>query len=253
MAGAAVGDAQHAAGAEDRLGFRTAGGDAGLCLPAVCGAATGRHPVRRQADFRHGCAYPQAHGLSASAVVAGGHRVRHCRAGQHPDADHRLHRFRAGRQVHAARQHSGDEARGRAGRDRVRRSGVLRPAGARAGTGDRPAGDDSDAGPAGAAGDHDDYAVGDHHLLLALVAAAADCRRGAGVRWREPLRVSGICQEFPADADPPQAGLSAAGGRQQGSREGAEALRAQQVPDRPLHAASRTKFTKRMSRSPSAS
>ena len=63
MAGAAVGDAQHAAGAEDRLGFRTAGGDAGLCLPAVCGAATGRHPVRRQADFRHGCAYPRRTGF----------------------------------------------------------------------------------------------------------------------------------------------------------------------------------------------
>ncbi len=71
-------------------------------------------------------------------------------------------------------------------------------------------------------------------LLLLLIAGVLPA-----FRRREPLCFSRICQEFPADAGAPSARLSARTGRQQGSSQGAEALRPEQVPHRALHPAFR--------------
>ena len=163
----------------------------------------------------------------------------YCRPGQHPHPRHRLSGLAAGRQIHALRQHPGDEACGRTRRHRLRRPGFLRSPGARPGAGHRPAGHDPDAGPPGAAGHHHHHAVDFHRLLLALAIAAADRGRLAGLHRREPLCLPRLRQEFPADAGTPPARLPAHPGRQQGSRQGAEAIRPEQVPHRAFHPAVR--------------
>src|ERR1039458_3346647 len=93
--------------------------------------------------------------------------------------------------------------------------------------------------PADPASDHHDHAFGFDHLLLALAAAALDCRRSSRLRRRKPLCLSRLCQEFPADAGAPATRLSAGAGRQQGSGQGAEALRVEQIPYRALYPAFR--------------
>ena len=92
---------------------------------------------------------------------------------------HRLLRQPAGRSLHALRQRAGDAAGGAAGPDYLRRSRLLRPAGAGARPGHRPAGDDPADGAAAAADAHhadlDQYSA----VVFALAGAAAGARRAA--------------------------------------------------------------------------
>ena len=123
----------------------------------------------------------------APVVVAGGERIRPRRAGRHSRPRHRLLGLAAGGQIHPPRKHPGDEARRRAGPDRLRRPGVLRPAGTGAGTGHRPAGNDSADRAADPVGDYDHDSVGHDHCLFAVVDAAADCGSASRHFWARAI------------------------------------------------------------------
>ena len=75
-------------------------------------------------------------------------------------------------------------------------------------------------------------------VRLLSVSPAVACRRHhSRVSRREPLRIPHLCQELPPDAVAPPDGLSAPGGRQQGSGEGTQAFQPERLSDRPLHEA----------------
>jgi len=61
--------------------------------------------------------------------------------------------------------------------------------------------------------------------------AHADRGSDSCVCGRDALRVSGICQEFSSDSDPSSTRLPAHSGRQQRSRQGTEAIRAEKFLD----------------------
>ena len=73
--------------------------------------------------------------------------------------------------------------------------------------------------------------------LFAVPPGATGCRHYSRISWREPLRISHLCQELQADADAPADGLSAPGGRQQRGGEGTQALQPERLSDRSLHSA----------------
>ena len=77
--------------------------------------------------------------------------------------------------------------------------------------------------------------VGHDHCLLAVVDADADCGSASRIPGREPFCFSGIRQEFSPDSGAAPVGLSAAGGGQQGSREGTQVIRTQPVSHPALH------------------
>ena len=114
---------------------------------------------------------------------------------------------------------------------------LLRPAGARPRAGHRSAGDDPADGPADPADRSPPSPSPPCSSSIRPAAAAADRRRHSRVPRRKPLRVSRLRKELPPDAAAPPDGLPAPGGRQQGSRQGTEALQPERLPDRPLHRA----------------
>jgi ATP-binding cassette, subfamily B, bacterial len=65
----------------------------------------------------------------------------------------------------------------------------------------------------------------------------AHCRNRSCISGREPLRLSHLCQELPADADSSPDGLPAPGRRQQGSSQGAQALQPERYLTGSLHRA----------------
>ena len=79
-------------------------------------------------------------------------------------------------------------------------------------------------------------------LVLAVPAFAARRRHHSRLSRRKPLRLSHLREELPPDADPPPDGLPAPGGRQQGSRQGTEALQPERLSHRPLLALCRRRI-----------
>ena len=111
---------------------------------------------------------------------------------------------------------------------------VLRQDGARARAGHGSAGDDPVDGHADSAAGDDDQHGGRNHLFVAVDSGGADRLRDSGVHGRDAFRVHGLFAEFQADACEARDGLSAHRGRQQGKREGTEALRAGELSGRPV-------------------
>ena len=167
---------QRAAGIEDIVGIGSAGGELGTGASGdLLGAAVGHREGGGVDRTGRGAGDPPPRDAAALLDHGG---AGSCSGGAyrgHGTAD-RLLRFAAGRPLHAPRKHQGDAQGGAAGSDDLRRSCLLRPAGAGAGAGDRPAGDDpADGAPLPAGADHADL-YRDAALLLAVAGAAV-------VRW----------------------------------------------------------------------